>query len=417
MREPWFSKMAKLRTDPDNMTKKQITVRTILFIAAVVIAVSAFSIGVVKIGEKKEGYYTVQTSPEEEALTYANDFSLEYYCTGESNEIKQLLNELGSFYSGALNRAYKLLDPVTEYNGYVNLASVNNALGKEITVSDELFDVLTDAWKKTEEQQGFNLFGGVLYDEWQSLLILEHPEEFDPLNNPDTADRIRAAAARTASLSHFSFRVTDEKTHTVCLSVDDAYASFLAENDFTAPVVTTGLLHDAYVLRIVRSALEKEGYHNGYLTSKSGLTVSLSEHEAGEYCLYALSNGEAVEAAALPVGKNTACQLFRAFPMSEGAIGYYSPDGKHLRHGYYIAGDGTFADVIASAIAVSASGDPVEACYFMIRLNQCTAVEDAAALINASDLSVVYSLQSVPGKVYCSPAAEAKLRILRPEFE
>ncbi|MCQ2456480.1 MAG: hypothetical protein MJ096_03900 [Clostridia bacterium] len=388
---------------------KHVKLRIVLFALAVIIAIGAFTYGIVQIGHKDEGYYTIETVTYEDAMTYGNDVTLEYYCEGGSNAIKETLNELKELWSVNLVRAYKLLDTENTYEGFVNLKTINDSLGKEIEVSEELLGILVDAWDRTNEEKGFNMFAGALNDKWQTLLMIDDPAEFDPMFNEDEAERISSLAAMTSDLSHFTFKVTDKSAGKIIVDADKEYKDFLKSCEYEGPILDLGLLHDAYVAKIARDSLNKTEYTNGYIVTKSGITVSLATHKSGEYCLYA--NGEAPhEAAALPVTTDSVCSLFRAFPLTDGALGFYSPDGNTLRHPYFITSTGGFADIIASAIVVT--DDPVEAVYANIILNQFTDAASIEKFVNESDMMIAFTLQDGSDGVLCNDKAQGSIRIL-----
>ena len=200
----------------------------------------------------------------------------------------------------------------------------------------------------------------------------------------------------------------DEIRHIIRLNVAEEYLTLLRELEIEPNVLDLNLLHDAYQLQIVVAELEKAGYDNGYLTTDSGLTVSLSRHAQGSYCIYAPNDGDVTAAAAIPVTAGSACSQFQAFPFTEGDYGFYAVaagDKTYLRHPYLPA-DGACPDVLLYACVTVDGEDPVEACYQTIRLYTCADREEVDRLILSDDLTAAYGLQEGEGKtVYVSPRA------------
>ena len=323
--------------------KKNI-IRAILFAIAFITAITAFTKGVLSLSDNKEGYRTIDASAAQDALLYANDFTFTYNFTGSSRQIRELKGAVREIYSGALLRAYKLLDPKNTYDGYYNLATLNIADGNPVAVGKELYSILEDAYDKTLADAGFNMFAGALYDYVNSILILEDPAEFDPENDPETAGHIAALAELAANPEYFSLRFYDDPDFTVSFTVSDEYRRKAAELEAEEPVLNLNLLKDAYMLDIVVNALDEAGYTDGYISSKSGLTYALSEQKGLEYCIYGLNGNIPAILETLPNKGRTVYSTFKAFGLGNESL-YYTVEknGRTLyRHPYISALDGSF---------------------------------------------------------------------------
>ena len=321
--------------------KKQV-IRMILFVIAFAVAITAFSMGVLGLSKNKEGYQTVDASPDEEAVLYASDFSLIYYFQGKSGEIKELRKEISAAYSAALSRAYKLLDKNNSYEGFVNLATLNSKPGENVKVSTELYAILKDAYSKTLKDQGYNMFAGALYDYVNSILILEDPEEFDPLNNSETAERIKLLA-ELAQEKNFGLRFIDDNECTVCFEITDTYKNGVEELETAdAAPLDLNLLKDAYILEIVIKALDNAGFTNGYISSKSGLTVALSGQDGLKYGIYGIKGSDPAILKTIESDGRAVYSLIKAFGFSNESM-YYTimHDGvKVYRNPFISAADG-----------------------------------------------------------------------------
>ncbi|MCR5330047.1 MAG: hypothetical protein K6E62_02535, partial [Lachnospiraceae bacterium] len=319
---------------------KKLIIRIILFIIAFAVAVTAFTKGALSLSNNREGYQTVSASPDEEAVMYAADFTLNYYFTGKSGEIRDLRKAITSVYSGALNRAYKLLDPVHEYEGFTNLATLNSRPGENIKVSPELYGILKDAYEKTWQKTGYNMFAGALYGFVNSILILEEPEEFDPLLNPETAGRIEALAGMIDA-DGFGLRFADDNECVVRLDISDAYLKKAEELEVREyAVLDLNLLKNAYIMEIVVNALDEAGYTNGYISTGSGLTCALSAQEGLEYCIYGLKDSTPAILKTLKSQGRAVYSSIRAFGFANESL-YYSikGDGKIIYRNPYVSAD------------------------------------------------------------------------------
>ena len=364
------------------VSDKHLGLRIAAFALAFVAAVSAFGIGIYQAAKKEPGYYVITPAVDKDAMRYANGITLEYYFSGSSSEIKDALREVTDRYSAVLQRAYKLLDPVNEYPGYVNLATINHNPGKELEVSEELFSVLTDALDKTAEERGFNLFAGALNAEWNSILTAEHAAEFDPLQNPDEAARLAVIAERTTDRADAVLTVTDAGRRAVRLDLSDRYRAFAAEYELPETVLDLGLLKEAWMLDLAAAGLEQGFFRCGYLYTVSGLTRALSEPGGGDNVLYAFPQGEPEMAGLVPVRGSLACSRFKSFPLGE-ELGYYileTGGATHYRNPY-LAVTPDFETPLAASYAIT-DGSIVAACYHNIclwHLNETEQILSAVA--------------------------------------
>ena len=389
----------KEKKEEEGSSKKKLVLRIIGFAVALTVAVAAFTYGVVMIGHKDAGYNTVEADLVDSTLVNHGNLKFEYYFTGSSSEIKRALNGLRNRYGVALNRAFKMLDSETEYDGFNNIATVNVNNGAAVTVNQELYNVLFDAYTKTKENKGYNMFAGALYKEWNSILILEDPLEYDPLFNEAEAKRLQKIAETVNDLDNFEL-VFNSEAKSVKLSVSGNYKAFVSEYELTdAPIIDLNLLYDAYELTLIADVLNGEGYTNGYFTTASGLSLSLDEHdnEAVYDFLYLDENGTLSSAANAKMTKCSVMSRFCVLPYKENEYYYYTAvkDGKTYNRNPYYTADGEFSGIIKSSYAISDKRSAADVCYANIVLFAAKTPEDAAKAIESfTDISAAYILQN-----------------------
>ncbi len=379
--------------------------RFALFAAALIIAVVGITYGVVQMGNKEPGYYALETRPETQVTTFDSGVTFMLHAQGSSDAIKQRLNLANAAYSLALERCYKLLDAEHEYEGYVNLATLNQHPGETFTVSEELFSVLRDALRKTEAGKGYSVFDGALYHEWRAIRYLESPTEFDPRNDPDTAARFAEIAQMSGERSHFTLRVINEETREIMFDISPEYKAMLSRHDIAAPVLDLNLLHDAYLLQLLAQDMTAQGFTDGYLYSASGISVTLNRDDM-QYSLYGCADRKVQTAATALAPANTVCCQMTAFPLTESDYGFfqYEANGKLLyRHPWLDMRAGVCRDVFLSVAAVVRGASPADALYAMLRVAQA---EDAASVdavmrgLGDDFLTFAYTLQNTPDAVH-----------------
>ncbi len=378
-----------------------IWLRIIGFALALLVAVSAISYGVVNIGRKEAGYQKVDALPDGDAVLYAKDIRFYVYLDGDSDRIKSKLNTIRSAYSAALLRCCKLLDAETEYEGVSNVATLNAHIGEDVAVSEELWRVLLDAQEKTREQKGYNVFDGAFYRAWQDIRILENPEDFDPLRSEEERERLAKLCEAGQDLSRFELVPVDAEKHILRLEVSEDYRNLLRELEQEGPILDLGLLHDAYELRLLSEAMEREGCRDGYLSAASGVTVTLSGNRAGELSLYGLKDGAPAPAAERAANSDLAVSAAHAFALDELQAGYYALDGQ-LRHPWLPA-SGLYRNLLLSALVVT--DDPVKSCYVNLQLFDAPDLPTLRALAAASDAEVALILNDGTQLVYTDSEA------------
>lgn len=314
--------------DLDDISTKHLPLRVVGFVLALAVAVGAFVYGAKKLGGNEAGFTVIPANADGEAPLYAADFRFTYDLEGSGKEIRLLKNEIAGLYSTSLAHLYKLTDAENDYPGYGgNLADLNKRLNRDVTLPQELFDILRDALERTERGEGYSIYAAPLYAEWESIAYAEDAADFDPLHNDGERERLRAIAAHCTDRDSCRLEIVDAEQCTVRLSVSDAYIDFLNDYELPRTVLDLNVMRDAYILRATADALERQGYQNGFLYTTGGMTLSLAGHTDGEYVIYSYVNNSAQIAATVPVAAGTACGAFNAFPTAEDEAGYYSVDG------------------------------------------------------------------------------------------
>ncbi|MDO4852053.1 MAG: hypothetical protein Q4A88_01375, partial [Clostridia bacterium] len=116
---------------------KHLKLRFVLFALAVVIGIVAFGTAFFQLSNRTEGYYEITAARDEDIPLYANGIHLFCYLSGKSNAIKADLKEAESIYTESLSRIYRLLDADQTYEGYVNLATLNEQIGQPVALPVE----------------------------------------------------------------------------------------------------------------------------------------------------------------------------------------------------------------------------------------------------------------------------------------
>ena len=303
---------------------KKNVLRLILLIVALAIAVSAITFGVYQMTNKTPGYYDIDLSLDSAVPGYTHNIHLEYYFTGSSNEIKAANKQLTEDFTAVAKRSFQRLDSQNTYIGVDSVATVNESAGQTIRLDAELLDVLADAYEKTKSTDGYNMFAGILYGFWETMLYNYDPVPSDPLLNADQAELLATIEGYVNDLSNFTFEI-DRENGTVLFDYADGLKQLAEEYAFDWPVLDLNLLHDAYRLDMVKAELERKGWTNGRLYTDDGLSAILSGNAGASLYLYTVKENAkfGVRTAYVNAGAGCCGALFRAFAFGEEEEGFY----------------------------------------------------------------------------------------------
>ena len=405
----------KEKSNEMEVNEKHVPLRILGFVLALVLAVGAFTFGVTRIGHKDEGMYDLTAAADAELPLYQSGVHAKFLFRGESAQIKLALGQADKIYTEALKRNVKLLDARQEYDGMVNLATLNARLNQDVAVSPALYTVLTDAWEKTRAGEGYSLFAGPLFAEWESILILTEPEDFDPLRNEDEARRLELLAQWTGQTEKIRLVEVDAEQHILRVEVTEDYLRFLEEMELEPVVLDLNLLREAYLLELTGRELEEQGLNEGYLSTDSGLILSLSGQNTGEYVLYNYLNRMPQVAATARVEPGSAYSQATAFPLITGVqTEFYTIEeaGKtHLRNPW-LPSDGLDRELLLSSGVLRSDGALAEACFENIRLRRAESAAALEKLAGESDAAVAWMLQAdESGTVYRNAGAKVLFRL------
>ena len=340
-------------------------IRLVLFLLAAALAVFSFTYGVQQFGHREPGWQTVEADARKGYVTYTGGLTLQYWAEGSSAEIRDLTERVKTVYSDSLYRNVELLDARKTYEDSVNLASVNEQEGQVVTVSKTLARVLTEALAKTEENAGYSVFAGALTGEWQTLLYLDNPSDFDPAVNRDQADRIARLTALVNAPGTFSLEIQEKGEEAeICLRTSPEYQKAAEEMEITAPVLDLGILRDAVLMDLVAEDLREAGFTECVLYSKSGLSMLLGTGRT----LTVFPEGDERPEASLTVGGPAVTACFSASMAGSEGYGAYETAG-FKRHAFFDARTGDFRNRIEDAVVAGNGIMAADAVWQLVLLN------------------------------------------------
>ncbi len=380
----------------DNGGAKNQKFRVAAFFVALAAAVTAFTVGIVSLNAREDGWYRIDASAADDGTDYSAGFDFYYYFEGGSNEIRRETRAVTAAYSRAAERAYKLFDSVNTYDGYVNLASVCQAAGQWVAVPQELYGALRTAYGLTESDGLYSVFAGALHREWEILLYLQEPSRTDPINDPDEAQRL--AAVNTDGALSLSFR---DGSPEVKLEKSTDYQAAEAALEL-APALDFGLLRDALTAQVIAQALAEEGFDRGQLITHGGFLYALPGAGELELKLLGFPEGEAEPLETISCTGGTAVACCFALPDTAEATGYYTvSDGTEPRYRslHYNARTGECPDTVLSAYAVAEACEPADFAALSLESLRLFQTGDGGELPDRN-VRLWWTLKTEPDRLY-----------------
>ena len=257
------------------LSEEHKTLRLVLFVLVLGIALTAFTYGIYQWLRKDPGWRTVDVKPSEIGGTCAGDFTFQYkLSTGGAAEYKKVQQ----VYTDACTYMYEVFKLEESVLVPGNLYKINTSVGEDVKVDPFLYETL----QKMEASGTRALYLAPVYEYYRSLFQCSDDVTaslVDPLYDADAAEDIRNLCAFINDPTAISLVFPAENT--VRLEVSDAYKAYAEETGVTA-YLDLFWIQDAFELDYIADQMIDNRLTTGYITSKSGLSACLGS--IGETC-------------------------------------------------------------------------------------------------------------------------------------
>ena len=308
------------------INRKNIVLRVIFFLFFLTVGVTFIALYFTGVLQFQKGYSKIEIIPENQNIK-ADKIVYYAYFDGNSLSVRQNVKNLQGFYSPKANYVLMLTDEYANYESRNNLKSIADNEGKEVEVDEVLYKILQDAYTKSKEEKNYSLLGYKLFLQWDVIIGLDGLSliNSDPSVNPETKALLenQVQVIKEESKREFlSFRNKDEKFF-VKASFTSEYKNILDDND---PLLSLGILKDAYIIDYLASQLEREGNKDGFLISSDGYIKALSEYQGGSYNLYDIYDDKISQVGSIVINKNESHCRYAFFDYYRSM--YYSINGQ-----------------------------------------------------------------------------------------
>ncbi len=306
------------------LSEEHKTLRLVLFIAVLAVALTAFTYGIYHLVRKDPGWRTVTVNPSETGGSCAPDLTFQYKLgSGGAAEYKKVQQ----IYADACTYMYEVFSQEESLLVPGNLHAVNSRPGQDVQVDPFLFETL----QRMEASGTRAHYLAPVYEYYRNVFQCSDDASAqlaDPLYDPDAAADVRALCAFLNDPAAVSLSFPAENT--VRLEVSDAYQAYAEETGVTA-YVDLYWIQDAFELDYIADQLIDGGFTSGYITSRSGMSVSLGS--VGEDCTTQIFDAQ-------PEGIYAAAVLTNDRAVKIAAFHDYTT-AKDLADRYYVYADGT----------------------------------------------------------------------------
>ena len=308
------------------INRKNIVLRVILFLFFLTVGVTLIALYFTGVLQFQKGYSKIEIIPENQNIK-ADKIVYYAYFDGNSLSVRQNVKNLQGFYSPKANYVLMLTDEYANYESRNNLKTIADNEGKEVEVDEVLYKILQDAYTKSKEEKNYSLLGYKLFLQWDVIIGLDGLSliNSDPSVNPETKALLenQVQVIKEESKREFlSFRNKDEKFF-VKASFTSEYKNILDDND---PLLSLGILKDAYIIDYLASQLEREGNKDGFLISSDGYIKALSDYQGGSYNLYDIYDDKISQVGSIVINKNESHCRYAFFDYYKSM--YYSINGQ-----------------------------------------------------------------------------------------
>jgi hypothetical protein len=372
-----------------------------LIIALCFIVGAGLFIGILrKMGHKNPGYYEISANIEKDKIIWDNGFSLTLYLDGKSNNIRRESARAQVVYTEALKEIKPLFDSEKINENKDNIAAAIAGQGQPVKVHPVIFNALSDIENRGCDAMIY-LRESAFRSLWRDLLYLNEPSNFDPLVNADTRERLSAVYKAQNEEDSLTLKL-DSSNMSASITLSPAYENILTSYEVDAPALDLGLLGDAYMLEQLSQRLIDEGFSKGYISSDSGIILSLPDTADISQSFYGMYEGTGIKAADILLKAGEACCTLYAFPQSADTGGYYALLG--LRRHPYIDKEGEPNQEVLSVAAMSEKGDAAGAALTALNLFRLSEKEAKAKMVDYTKTeSVALLLSSSPYNIVLSP--------------
>ena len=309
------------------LSEKNIWLRLALVVVFLLIGVSAIAYFISSLVSEDAGWQTIDLTDDNFPIL-RDDFVLTYNIGQSDVSVSKEKKSISRVYTESMVKAYKIFDINEEYDGVINLYTLNRNPNKVFEVSDTLYD----AFKLLENSESRMLYLAPICAEYRNVFISEN-DTIAALSDPNVSDEALEYVSEMLIYTNDPNMIDLELLgdNRVCLKVSEEYLSYAEENEIES-FIEFSWLTNALIIDYTADALVKEGFLNGSISSFDGYLRILDEKNSYNYNVYDLLENSIYNVAVVSFKGVKSTVFFKSYPLnSKDNICYYSySDGKFI---------------------------------------------------------------------------------------
>lgn len=330
----------RIELNEGRISQRLIAAGVIILIGAALLAYS-----VMKFLSPPAGWQTIQANGTGEA-SCAEEITF-LYEAGSSSDAKAVT----ALYTSACQKAYRLFHCYQEFEGVVNIYTLNHHPNESLTVDESLYTALSAIAESGRRE----LYMGPVYARYNDLFFCQDDAQlvnYDPRRSDDVAREYRDMLAYANDPQAIAVELLGENK--VRLRVSEDYLAY-AEREGIDRLIDFAWMRNAFVVDLVADELAGNGCTKGVLSSYDGFTRNLDLREGTyDYPLYHRKDGAVCYASTMRYQGPVSLVCLRDFPTSEQDLGrYYTLQNGEVRTVYLDAADALCKNAVSSLVCYS----------------------------------------------------------------
>ena len=293
------------------LTDKNIKLRLAAAVLFLIVAVTAFTYGIVGFLKGEAGWREIEVYSTA-GVTCGEDFVF-LYEVGSQESVSTEVRNVTTLYSNAAKSAYEIFNADVEIEGVVNLWYINHHPNEEITVDEALYNALS----QVSEDGGRWIYLGPVYSIYDNLFYMSSPDgaaDFDPRLNPVIGELFQEIC-RFAEDSE-AVELVLMGNNTIELKVSEEYLAF-AEAEELEAFIDFYWIKNAFIADYLADRLLAEGYNHGVISSYDGFVRCLDDRGTiFAYQIYHKQEGGVLRPGTMEYTGPCSFVTFRSYPLN-----------------------------------------------------------------------------------------------------
>ena len=332
-------------TEHIELDEKHPKLRLALTLVLLALGAGMLAYGIVGLMTPETGWQAVRASTNA-GPTCAEDFTFFYEIVSRA-EVSGVTNS----YTGACQRAYRLFHSDQEFEGVVNVYTINQHPNEVLEVDPGLYAAFSDVVKSGRRE----LYLGPVYERYDDLFFCQDDVQL-PDFDPRLSEEVRAEYAGVLVYANDPQTISLELLdgNRVRLNVSEAYLSW-AEQEGITRFIDFSWMRNAFVADYLAGEMIAGGYTKGTLSSYDGFVRNLDGRSGNyTYSLYHRRDNTIYPAANLRYSGPMSFVRMRDYPISEQDYQhYYQMRNGEIRTSYLDTADALCRSAIDTLVCYS----------------------------------------------------------------